>query len=212
MSDGPLIPAGTARQEIKVVDSRFIASAGPAFSAEAARQFIAGIRSEYSDAAHNVAAFVVGHAPNTMEHANDDGEPPGTAGRPALAVLRGSGLGDIVVVVSRYFGGTKLGRGGLVRAYADAVREVLRILPRARKIATSDLRIEVPYSDYDHIRRLIGEFGGKLLQEEFATEVQVSLRLASSQLEAFQELLSEKTQGRIQAEVVDSSPGTIIPC
>ena len=85
---------------------------------------------------------------------SDDGEPPGTAGRPALAVLRGSGLGDIALVVTRYFGGTLLGTGGLVRAYGDAAKAVLAIAAREEKIERRALRVLLPYSAYEQARRL----------------------------------------------------------
>ncbi len=113
------IPAETARVEIRVVNSRFIATIGEARSAEEARAFIDGVRGEFHDATHNVYAFRAGYGASVTEGMSDDGEPPGTAGRPALAVLRGADLGDVVLVVTRYFGGTKLGTGGLVRAYTE---------------------------------------------------------------------------------------------
>jgi uncharacterized YigZ family protein len=127
------IPARAARVEIGVVNSRFIASAGPAFSVEEAREFIARVKAEFPDASHHVPVYLVGYGASVTAHCSDAGEPSGTAGRPALAVLQGSGLGDVVVVVTRYFGGTKLGTGGLVRAYSDAVRSVLEVLPRAER-------------------------------------------------------------------------------
>src|SRR5512146_1122516 len=141
-----LIPAKEARASIEIQKSKFIASASPAFSVEEARDFIERIRAEYSDATHNVPVFVIGREPSLIEHCSDDGEPAGTAGRPALAVLKGSGLGDIVVVITRYFGGIKLGTGGLVRAYSDAVREVLKILPRAQKISTQAAKFSIGYN------------------------------------------------------------------
>jgi uncharacterized YigZ family protein len=116
------IPARETRAEIKVVNSRFVATVAPVFSVDAAKAFIARVRREFADATHNVPAYLIGHGASVIAHCNDDGEPSGTAGRPALAVLRGSGLGDVAVVVTRYFGGTKLGTGGLVRAYSGAVR------------------------------------------------------------------------------------------
>ena len=101
------------------------------------RNSLQELKLEFRDASHNVPAFVIGHGQSIITHCNDDGEPSGTAGRPALAVLQGSGLGDAVVVVTRYFGGTKLGKGGLVRSYGDAVRSVLKLTPLAQKIANS---------------------------------------------------------------------------
>src|SRR5207244_9621721 len=124
------VPAASARVEIRVVNSRFIASAGLAATVADARAFIAGIRAEMPDASHHVYAYVVGHGATTTLGMSDDGEPSGTAGRPAMAVLRGSGLGDVVLVVTRYVGGPLLGTGGLVHAYGAAAREVLAVLAR----------------------------------------------------------------------------------
>ena len=133
-----LIPASEVRTEIMVVNSRFIATAAPVFTVEQAREFIKRIRSEFDDASHNVPIFVVGYGSSVIAHCSDDGEPSGTAGRPALAVLQGTGPGGYGIVVTRYFGGTKLGTGGLVRAYSEAVRQVLREMPLAEKGAYSD--------------------------------------------------------------------------
>ncbi len=117
-------------------NSRFIAHLAPAASVEEAKAFIDQIRAEYADATHNVPAYVIGYGASVTAHCNDDGEPAGTAGRPILAVLQGSGLGDVVLVVTRYFGGTKLGTGGLVRAYTEAAQAVLAVttpLPGGRR-------------------------------------------------------------------------------
>jgi len=138
------IPAKETRVEIMVVNSRFIATLAPVFTVEEAKAFVSRIKDEFSDATHNVPAYVVGHGNSVIAHANDDGEPAGTAGRPALAVLQGSGLGDAGVVVTRYFGGTKLGTGGLVRAYSDAVRAVLEAAPRAERVPTHTVMLVDP--------------------------------------------------------------------
>ncbi len=129
------IPARRTRTEIVVVNSRFITTAQPAFSVDEAKAFIQEMKNEFADASHNVPAFLIGYGASVTAHCSDDGEPSGTAGRPALAVLQGSDLGDIVVVVTRYFGGTKLGTGGLVRAYTDAVKSVLGKFTPRRKSA-----------------------------------------------------------------------------
>ncbi len=119
------IPAKTVRVETRVVNSRFIATIGQAQTVEEARAFIDALRQEFADATHNVYAFRVGYGASVTEGMSDDGEPSGTAGRPALAVLRGADLGDVVLVITRYFGGTKLGTGGLVRAYTHSAQEAL---------------------------------------------------------------------------------------
>jgi uncharacterized YigZ family protein len=193
-----------------VLNSRFIATAAPAFNVEQAREFIQEIRREFSDASHNVPVFLIGSGASVTAHSSDDGEPSGTAGRPALAVLQGSGLGDVVVVVTRYFGGTKLGTGGLVRAYTDAVKAVMAILPRAEKVATHTVMLAVPYPLFEQTRLLIQKFNGKTLDEEFSADVTVSAQFIANDLAPFNEALSELTRGQIQAEIVESNPETIM--
>jgi uncharacterized YigZ family protein len=206
-----LIPAGEARCEIRVVNSRFVATAAPVFTVDEARTFIARIRAEFADASHNVPAYLIGHGATVTAHCHDDGEPSGTAGRPALAVLRGSGLGDVAVVVTRYFGGTQLGTGGLVRAYGDAVREVLAVLPRALKVPTHTVDISVPYSTFERVRLLIKARHGQILQEDFAAEVRMTARFAVEQLPTFQAALQDMSNGRLSASVVETDKATIMP-
>ena len=162
------IPAAEARAEIEIKRSRFIATAVPAFTIEEAKLFIARIKAEFSDASHNVPAFLIGFGNSVTAHSSDDGEPSGTAGRPILAVLQGSGLGDIAVVVTRYFGGTKLGTGGLVRAYSNATKAVLTILPRAEKVPTHTVMLALPYTLLERMRLLVGVWNGRILDEQFA--------------------------------------------
>ncbi len=205
------IPAQETRVEIMVVNSRFIATAAPVFSVDEAKGFVARVRDEFSDASHNVPAYLVGHGTSVVAHCSDDGEPSGTAGRPALAVLRGSGLGDVAVVVTRYFGGTKLGTGGLVRAYGDAVREVLAVLPRAEKVATHTVMVAVPYSLFERVRLTIGAHHGQILDEDFAVDVTVTARFAVEHFPAFQVALQELSNGQLGAEVVQTDESTIMP-
>ncbi len=205
------IPAEEARAEIIVVNSRFIATAAPAFSVDEARAFIARLRAEFSDASHHVPAFLIGYGASVTAHCTDDGEPSGTAGRPALAVLQGSGLGDVVVVVTRYFGGTKLGTGGLVRAYGDSVKAVLEVLPRAEKIPTYTVMLACDYPYFERIRLLIQELHGQTLDEDFGVDVTITARFAVWSLEAFQDALRELTRGALQAEIIETNPETIMP-
>jgi uncharacterized YigZ family protein len=198
------IPAERTRSEILVVNSRFIATIAPAFSVEQAREFIGEVRSEFSDATHNVPAFIIGHGASVITHASDDGEPAGTAGRPALAVLTGSGLGDAVVVVTRYFGGTKLGKGGLVRAYGNAVRSVLSVLPRAEKVPTHTVMLALPYSFFERARILVNDYGGQILDESFAADVTLTVRFSVERFAPFQASLAELSNGMLQAEIIES--------
>jgi uncharacterized YigZ family protein len=194
-----------------VRNSRFIATAAPVFGVDEARAFVARIRKEFADASHHVPAYLVGHGSSVIAHCHDDGEPSGTAGRPALAVLQGSGLGDIVVVVTRYFGGTKLGTGGLVRAYGDAVRAVLEALPRARKVATHTVLIDSPYPLFRRVQLAIEVHGGQILDEEFAAGVTVTARFAVEEFPPFEAALQELSCGALEAIIVDSDEATIMP-
>jgi uncharacterized YigZ family protein len=206
-----LIPAQETRVEILVVNSRFIATAAPAFSVDEAKSFIARMREEFADASHNVPVYLIGHGSTVIAHCSDDGEPSGTAGRPALAVLVGSGLGDVAVVVTRYFGGTKLGTGGLVRAYGDAVRELLAVLPRAAKIPTHTVMMALPYSYLERVRLLVASHKGRILDEDFAADVTMTARFSVEMLPAFQTALQTLSSGQLEAEIVETDEATIMP-
>lgn len=206
-----LIPAAETRAELKVSNSRFIATVAPVFSVDEARAFIGRTRAEFADASHNVPAYVIGHGHATTAHCHDDGEPSGTAGRPALAVLQGSGLGDVAVVVTRYFGGTKLGTGGLVRAYGDAVKAVLAALPRAEKVATVTVMVEAPYTLLERLRLLAEAHGGLTLGEEFTAAVMLTLRFRAEQFALFAGALRELSHGSVEAVVVETDEATIMP-
>lgn len=211
MSENRFIPAAPVQIETVVVNSRFIADASPAFSVDEAKAFIAEVKAKFPDANHHVPAFLIGHGNSVTAHCSDDGEPTGTAGRPVLSVVQGSGLGDIVVVVTRYFGGTKLGTGGLVRAYSGAAREVLDAMPRAVKIATYTVMIVITYTLFERLRLLVVKHGGKILDEDFGADVMVSAQFAIEALEPFQNELREMTQGKVQAEIIEENPDTIMP-
>lgn len=205
------VPARETRVEILVVNSRFIATAAPVFSVKQAKEFVRRIRDEYADASHNVPVYLVGHGSSVIAHCSDDGEPSGTAGRPALAVLRGSGLGDVAIVVTRYFGGTKLGTGGLVRAYGDAVREVLVVLPRAARIPTHTVMMAVPYAFYERVRRVIQAHRGQLLDEDFAADVTLTARFDIELFPGFQTALQQLSNGQFEAEIIETDEATIMP-
>jgi uncharacterized YigZ family protein len=192
-----LVPAETHRIATMVSNSRFMASVARAHTVEEAKQFLASIREEMPDASHHVYAFRVGHGNSVIEGMSDDGEPSGTAGPPVLAVLRGSDIGDIVVVVTRYFGGTKLGTGGLVRAYGDAARAALESLRTERKIERRTLGIESPYPFYQPIRRLIDQYEGMVDEEDFAVTVTILASFPLDQVETFTSAVVELTAGKV---------------
>jgi uncharacterized YigZ family protein len=199
------IPAERIRVENRIVNSRFIATLAPAFSVEEARNFIKEIQAEFKDATHNVPAFIIGHGESETAHCSDAGEPSGTAGRPMLAVLNGSGLGDVCVVVTRYFGGTKLGTGGLVRAYSDAVRSVVEIVPRARKIIMHTIMVVYPYTYIERMRRLVDAQSMDIMEENFEADVTLTARVLPENLSTFQARVLEMTNGVSQVLVMDTS-------
>src|SRR5215203_4399750 len=145
MAKAPLrypIPARRHRVEEEINRSHFISTVAYTPSVEAARTFIAEVGAEFHDASHNCWAYVVGPPGSTGQVGmSDDGEPHGTAGRPMLTVLLHSGLGDLCVVVTRYFGGTLLGKGGLVKAYSGGVQLALADLPTTERVPKSQLEI-----------------------------------------------------------------------
>jgi uncharacterized YigZ family protein len=198
------VPAAEIRRETVVVNSRFIASLAPAFSVEEARDFIQRVKLEMPDASHHVPVYLIGHGEAVTAHCSDAGEPSGTAGRPALAVLQGSGLGDVVVVITRYFGGTKLGTGGLVRAYSDAVRSVLAEVRRAERVPTSTVMVELPYNLLERARRLVTAHQGEILDEDFTSNVVLTARFPNERLAEFQTGLNELSNGSAQAEMIET--------
>jgi uncharacterized YigZ family protein len=205
------IPEKEARTEIIVINSRFICSGAPAFTVEQAKSFIGKIRAEFPDASHHVPAYLIGFGSSVIAHCSDAGEPPGTAGRPVLSVLQGSKLGDVAVVVTRYFGGTKLGTGGLVHAYADAVKALLEILPRAEKVATYSVMLAFQYTYFERISLLILTHKGVMLGEEFGSDVTVSARFPVDYFDHFQKALIELTRGQVTAEILETNLDTIMP-
>ena len=205
------IPAERATAEIEVKKSRFIATAAPVFSVEEAKTFISEIKKQYADASHNVPAFLVGYGSSVTKHCNDDGEPSGTAGRPMLAVLEGCGMGDIAVVVTRYWGGTKLGTGGLVRAYGDAVKEVLAVMPRAEKVPTHTTMLAIPYTHLERVRLLAAEHGGIIQDEEFAADITMTIQFMVERFDGFQLALNEMSHGSLAAEIIETHENTIFP-
>jgi uncharacterized YigZ family protein len=205
------IPAEETRIEIRVANSRFITTLAPVFSVEEAKAFIGRIKAEFADASHNVPAYVVGYGPSVTAHCNDDGEPSGTAGRPTLAVLQGSGLGDAAVVVTRYFGGTKLGTGGLVRAYGDAVRAVLEAAPRAEKVPTHTVMVAVPYHLFEQLKLLVEAHNGRILDETFAADITLTIQFTVETFPTFQDALQELSHGTLTAEIIETNKDTIMP-
>jgi uncharacterized YigZ family protein len=191
------IPAAPVDIELRVSNSRFITHLAPVADVAAARAFIASIRAKMPDANHHVYAYVIGHGGTTTLGMSDDGEPSGTAGRPALAVLKGSGLGDVVVVVTRYFGGTLLGTGGLVHAYGDSVKAVLAEVVRIEKITRTQLLMSMTYPLYEGVKRVLAGYDSQIIEEIFGTDVTLTVVVRMADVTTITAVLIEHTAGTI---------------
>jgi len=158
-------PAGEARAEIREKGSRFLAVIVPAADEAAAKAALAALVRRYPDATHHCWAWRLGAPPR--ERSSDAGEPAGTAGVPILQVLRGAGLSDVLAVVARWFGGTKLGKGGLARAYAAATRAALAALPVVTRVPIVRVTVSVPFVRVGAVKRLLRPPEVELEREEY---------------------------------------------
>lgn len=183
--------------EIIEKKSRFIASVAPASSEEEALNFIAAMKKKYWDARHNCSAFVIGEN-HELQRCSDDGEPGGTAGRPMLDVLLGEGIHNTVVVVTRYFGGTLLGTGGLVRAYSKAVQEGLKNSVIITRQSGYRLLLETDYNGIGKIQYILGQRGLTITGSEYTDKVTIETLVPEDDLASLKEELTEGTNGRIQ--------------
>ncbi|HLY27947.1 MAG TPA: YigZ family protein [Aggregatilineales bacterium] len=196
-TQGYRVPASSVHVEHEVSRSRFIASLANVPTVQAARDAIASVRAEMPDASHHVYAFKVGYGASVVEGLSDDGEPTGTAGPPVMAVLRGAEIGDTLIVVTRYFGGIKLGTGGLVRAYSDAARAALAAMTTQEKIERRQLGLTVPYPLYERAKSLALEYGARVDDETFAGDITLYLTLPVREFEAFSSAIRDLSAGKI---------------
>lgn len=182
-------PAAEARAELRDRGSRFLAVVRPAPSEDEARAVLAALEAEMPDATHHCWAARVGWPP--LERSSDAGEPSGTAGVPILQVLRGAGLSDVVAVVVRWFGGTKLGKGGLARAYAGATREAVAELPVVRRVPTVELAVELPYDRLGALKRLVRPPQVEIRHEEYGAAVRLVLAVHEAERAALESALAD---------------------
>ncbi len=198
MAEGYLTLTAGAEATGEFVDrrSRFIAQMRHVTSEAEATAFIDEVRSRHHDARHNVPAWVLSDG---RERCSDDGEPQRTAGMPTLEVLRGAGLADVCCVVTRYFGGTLLGPGGLVRAYEAATREAVSAAQRdallVRMTAVTRVTCVIPYSAYDRVTRLVSDCGGKVKDSVFTEDVQLTCAFLAGDEERFVASMRELANG-----------------
>lgn len=203
-----VVPGGRHRVEETIRRSRFITTVGRAPTGEAAHAFVAGVRAEFEDATHNCWAFVAGSPGSTADVGmSDDGEPHGTAGRPMLEALLHSGVGEIVAVSTRYYGGVKLGKGGLQRAYSGGVRLALESMPRAERVRRVTVWVSMEYAARDPVEQAAKELEGVLLEEEYGAEVRLQVAVPESALGAFRRSVAEATSGRGRVEGAEGEQG-----
>lgn len=186
--------------EIEIKRSRFITWIARAETEDEAREVIARARDEFPDARHHCSAFIV-HVDNAVpiERSSDDGEPAGTAGKPMLDALRGSGLISAVAVVIRYFGGVKLGAGGLVHAYSESVLRAVETVPRAEKSLRELVEVDLPHADAGRIEAELRTHGIDVLDVEYAATARYRFAISPGGKENFDDLLAAVTQGTATA-------------
>lgn len=183
--------------------SRFIATIRPVTSEEEAAAQIAAMKKKYWDAAHNCSAFTVGER-NEVIRCSDDGEPAQTAGRPMLHVLLGEEIHNVCAVVTRYFGGTLLGTGGLVRAYGQAVKEGLKNCVILEKKPARKLELKTDYGDLGKVQYILGEHGITILTGDYSDTVALTVLAPEKDAEGLLKKLTEGTGGRCQIELLDN--------
>lgn len=191
------IPAHRHRAEWFVSNSRFVSSVDYAPDIQRAKDFINSIRKEMPDGTHHVYAYRIGFGNTVVEGMSDDGEPAGTAGPPTLAVLRGNDIGDIVVVTTRYFGGTKLGKGGLVKAYTQSCQHALATLQTLLNVPVIRLHCQVPYRFYEICKKYIIKYEGNVVTEEFGSDIALIVELPANQEENFKQDAMNIAHGNI---------------
>ncbi len=206
MSDRFTIPADEYQVEEEIQRSRFITTLCHAPNTEAAQAFIARMRQTYADATHNCWAYLAGPpGSSAFVGMSDDGEPHGTAGRPMLMVLTHCGVGEIAAVVTRYYGGTKLGKGGLVRAYSSGVQLALEGLPTKEKITYTACEAVLPYSFVTQFKLLCERFEVLQDNETYALDAQYELRIPQPKVADFTLELESLTNGAALLSPLDDA-------
>lgn len=198
----------TFRIEEEIKRSRFIATVGHTPDVESAKAFISEIREEFPDATHNCWAYAAGPPGDTARVGySDDGEPHGTAGRPMLQALLYGGVGEVACVVTRYFGGIKLGAGGLVRAYSGITADALRQSPVKEKIIPARYEIILDYSRITLFKRLLPKFEAAIVEERFGTDAEFKVLLPEEHSQRFITELCEMTDGEVLVTDLDAGSG-----
>ncbi len=188
-------PTGEGRAETKVKGSRFLGIVSPASTVTQAEQILRDLQKKYYDATHVCFAWRVGHDEERFERAADAGEPSGTAGAPILAAIARTGLTDTFVAVVRWYGGTKLGTGGLARAYGECAGLALEDAPGEARIRRTTIEVTVPYPQTGLVLRLAERFGAIPAESVYSEDVMIPLAVPLSRLTGLHEALMEATAG-----------------
>lgn len=192
--------------ELVINKSRFICVISRCKDVASAKAFIQSLKVQYPDARHHCYGYVAGRPDNSQCHGfSDDGEPSGTAGKPMLLALQGSGLGEICAVVVRYFGGIKLGTGGLQRAYGGCVRDALAKLTTTEVVPQFITPLICHYDQLSDVKHLLAQYQGQVLNEVYTEQVQLELSLPLSQVASFDKHLHEHFNGQLQLPKQDES-------
>jgi uncharacterized YigZ family protein len=194
--------AAAAEAEERIQRSRFIARAAPAPDPDAAAGVLDEMRRQFHDARHVCHAWRIGGL-EAHEIRQDDGEPSGTAGEPILLAIRGAGLHDVVVAVARYFGGVKLGTGGLTRAYGGVAAAAIAAAPRRTVLLGQRLRLDFDYAQQKTVEHLLTAHGGRIDRCEYEAVVHAILWLPNSTWQDFAAVLTDTTAGRLHADPLD---------
>ena len=194
--NGYLTAAGYGEAEIEDKRSRFLAHVRPVSSETEAKAFLEAVRAKYPDATHHVYAYLLREG-NILRW-SDDGEPGGTSGQPTLNVLQGAGLTDVICVTARYFGGTPLGSGGLVRAYSSAARAALNAAGTARMTLWREGAFRCSYARYERLCRLLTDRGARVEESSFGEAVEVRFTAPQAQCEAICGAIREFTSGDVE--------------
>ena len=192
-------PSEPQRFELELKRSRFLTSIGPVPNKAEAKDFIQKLRDEFPDANHHCWAMVAGRPDDVYQQdQSDDGEPKGTAGKPMLNLLQHSGLGNTVVVVTRYFGGVKLGAGGLVRAYTQCVSESLKELKTVEFLIREPIEIKLPYSLLDSFEHAIKDTNIEITEKIFTESIRLNLLVSEKDLKSLDEIINSIGNGVIK--------------
>ncbi len=185
--------------DVEVKKSHFLCALKNVRSEDEARSFIDEVRKTHYDARHNCFAMRIGTPDKVFERSSDDGEPQGTAGKPMLDILKGAELYDVCAVVTRYFGGTLLGTGGLVRAYSDSLKEGLAASEIAELTKGAELKITAGYGLAEKVKRMAAAEGAYTLKEEYGAECTLTYLVRLEQEQSFNAKLTAVSNGQLEA-------------